>query len=149
MYFPAHKKKDSQSGVEKPNELALRVLVLDDEPHICSVVEKALTREGHEVFCVSTGKAALRAYDKAEEFGRSFDVLLFDLDVRGGMRGDETLSRIREKNPKVKAIVTTGYVDDTVLENYLEHGFCGILTKPFRIAHLTSTIERLGNKNRS
>jgi CheY-like chemotaxis protein/nitrogen-specific signal transduction histidine kinase len=149
LYFPAHKKKDSQSGVEKPNELAQRVLVLDDEPHICSVVEKALTREGHEVFCVSTGKAALRAYDKAEEFGRSFDVLLFDLDVRGGMRGDETLSRIREKNPKVKAIVTTGYVDDTVLENYLEHGFCGILTKPFRIAHLTSTIERLGNKNRS
>ena len=75
-------------------------------------------------------------------------MLLFDLDVRGGMRGDETLSRIREKNPKVKAIVTTGYVDDTVLENYLEQGFCGILTKPFRIAHLTSTIERLGNKNR-
>ena len=149
LYLPAHKKKDSQSSVEKSNELALRVLVLDDEPHICSVIEKALTREGHEVFCVSTGRAALRAYDKAEEFGRSFDVLLFDLDVRGGMRGDETLSRIRAKNPKVKAIVTTGYVDDTVLENYLEHGFCGILTKPFRIAHLTSTIERLGNKNRS
>ena len=95
---------------------------------------------------MSTGKAALRAYDKAEEFGHPFDVLLFDLDVRGGMRGDQTLSQIRAKNPEVKAIVTTGYVDDNVLENYLEHGFSGILTKPFRIAHLTSTIERLGHQ---
>ena len=140
-------KDNYQPSGEKSNDSALRVLVLDDEPHICSMVEKALTREGHEVFCVSTGKAALRAYDKAEEFGRSFDVLLFDLDIRGGMRGDETLSQIRSKNPEVKAIVTTGYVDDTVLENYLEHGFCGILTKPFRISHLTSTIERLGHQN--
>ena len=147
LYLPANNKNDFQPSGEKSNKLALRVLVLDDEPHICSMVEKVLTREGHEVFCVSTGKAALRAYDKAEEFGRSFDVLLFDLDIRGGMRGDETLSQIRAKNPEVKAIVTTGYVDDTVLENYLEHGFCGILTKPFRISHLTSTIERLGHRN--
>ena len=146
LYFPASSKNDFQASGEKSNDLALRVLVLDDEPHICSMVEKALTREGHEVFCVSTGKAALRAYDKAKEFERPFDVLLFDLDVRGGMRGDETLAQIRAKNPGVKAIVTTGYVDDTVLENYLEHGFCGILTKPFRISHLTSTVERLGHQ---
>ena len=146
LYLPANSKNDFQASGERSNDLALRVLVLDDEPHICSMVEKALTREGHEVFCVSTGKAALRAYDKAEEFERPFDVLLFDLDVRGGMRGDETLAQIRAKNPGVKAIVTTGYVDDTVLENYLEHGFCGILTKPFRISHLTSTVERLGHQ---
>ena len=146
LYLPANSKNDFQASGERSNDLALRVLVLDDEPHICSMVEKALTREGHEVFCVSTGKAALRAYDKAEEFERPFDVLLFDLDVRGGMRGDETLAQIRAKNPEVKAIVTTGYVDDTVLENYLEHGFCGILTKPFRISHLTSTVERLGHQ---
>ena len=47
----------------------------------------------------------------------------------------------------VKAIVTTGYVDDNVLENYLEYGFSGVLTKPFRIAKLISSVERLGNKN--
>ena len=146
LYLPANSKDGIRADDKQSNESALRVLVLDDEPHICSMVEKALTREGHEVFCVSTGKAALRAYDKAEEFGHPFDVLLFDLDVRGGMRGDQTLSQIRSKNPKVKAIVTTGYVDDNVLENYLEHGFSGILTKPFRIAHLTSTIERLGHQ---
>lgn len=129
-------------GSGKP---AMRVLVLDDEPHIRLVLEKALTGAGHEVFCTSTGEEALRAYEKAEDFGRPFDVLLFDLDIRGGMGGRATLERIRAENPGVKAIVTTGYVDDTVLENYLEHGFCGVLCKPFRIEHLTATVERLGS----
>ena len=125
---------------------ALRVLVLDDEPHICAIIERTLRREGHDVYCTATGKAATRAFEKAEEFKRSFDVLILDLDIRGGIGGNETLARIRSIKPNVKAIVTTGYVDDTVLENYLEHGFSGVLTKPFRIEKLISTVERLGNK---
>ena len=99
---------------------------------------------GHEVFCAATGEDALRAFEKADDFGRPFDVLLFDLDIRSGMGGRETLARIRATHPRVKAIVTTGYVDDTVLENYLEHGFCGVLCKPFRLEHLASAVERLG-----
>ena len=126
----------------------MRVLVLDDEPHICAVLEKALTRAGHDVFCTATGESALHAFEKAEDFGRPFDVLLFDLDIRGGMGGNETLARIRADHPDVRAIVTTGYVNDSVLMNYLEHGFCGVLTKPFRIDHLVATVERLGRGNR-
>ena len=88
----------------------------------------------------------MRAFEKAEEFKRSFDVLILDLDIRGGIGGNETLARIRSIKPNVKAIVTTGYVDDTVLENYLEPGFSGVLKKPFRIEKLISTVERLGNQ---
>ena len=123
-------------------------MVLDDEPHICAIIERSLRREGHDVYCTATGKAATRAFEKAEEFKRSFDVLILDLDIRGGIGGNETLARIRSIKPNVKAIVTTGYVDDTVLENYLEHGFSGVLTKPFRIEKLISTVERLGNQGR-
>ena len=126
---------------------SLRVLVLDDEPHICAIVEKSLRMEGHDVYCASTGKAAIRAFEKADDFGRPFDVLILDLDIRGGMGGNETLARIRSMKSNVKAIVTTGYVDDNVLENYLEYGFSGVLTKPFRISKLISTVQRLGNKN--
>ena len=126
---------------------SLRVLVLDDEPHICAIVEKSLRKEGHDVYCTSTGKAAIRAFEKSSDFGKPFDVLILDLDIRGGMGGNETLARIRSIKSNVKAIVTTGYVDDTVLENYLEHGFSGVLTKPFRITKLISTVERLGKTN--
>ena len=147
IYLPA----DDHNALDPEKEShakPMRVLVLDDEPHICAVLEKALTRAGHDVFCTATGESALHAFEKAEDFGRPFDVLLFDLDIRGGMGGNETLARIRADHPDVRAIVTTGYVNDSVLMNYLEHGFCGVLTKPFRIDHLVATVERLGRGNR-
>jgi two-component system cell cycle sensor histidine kinase/response regulator CckA len=145
VYLPAVESGD-QAGVSsaKPSPSGMRVLVLDDEPHIRTVLDKALSGAGHEVYCVATGEEAVRAFYKAEDFGRTFDVLLFDLDIRGGMGGRQTLERIRSTHPGVRAIVTTGFVDDEVLENYLEHGFCGVLCKPFRLEHLTAAVERLG-----
>ncbi len=148
IYLPANEDHAPPAPALDCNVKPMRVLVLDDEPHICAVLERALTRAGHDVFCAATGETALRAFEKAEDFGRPFDVLLFDLDIRGGMGGNETLARIRADHPEVRAIVTTGYVNDSVLMNYLEHGFCGVLTKPFRIDHLVSTVERLGRGNR-
>ncbi len=144
LYLPVAE-GGNERGASTPNEKAMRVLVLDDEPHILTMLERALAAGGHDVFSAATGEDAYRAFEKAVDFGRPFDVLLFDLDIRGGMGGRETLARIRATHPEVKAIVTTGYVDDTVLENYLEHGFCGVLRKPFRLEHLTATIERLGS----
>ena len=143
VYLPAQP-TGLEVGKAEAKPQGLRVLVLDDEPHILSMLEKALGSAGHEVFCASNGEDAYRAFVKAEDFGRPFDVLLFDLDIRGGMGGRETLERIRASRPKVKAIVTTGYVDDVVLENYLEHGFSGVLCKPFRLEHLAAAVERLG-----
>ena len=148
IYLPVADDEVPSPPAKAEGVKAMRVLVLDDEPHICAVLEKALARAGHDVFCAATGEMALRAFEKAEDFGRPFDVLLFDLDIRGGMGGNETLARIRADHPDVRAIVTTGYVNDSVLMNYLEHGFCGVLTKPFRIDHLIATVERLGSGNR-
>lgn len=146
VYLPAAEQGSRPTGIveQAPSAGAMRVLVLDDEPHIRLVLEKALGAAGHEVYCVGTGEEALRAFHKADDFGRGFDVLLFDLDIRGGMGGRQALERIRSTHPGVRAIVTTGFVDDEVLENYLEHGFCGVLCKPFRLEHLTSAVERLG-----
>ncbi len=147
IYLPAAEDAAQFPEAKQAGVAPMRVLVLDDEPHICAVLEKALTRAGHDVFCAATGELALSAFEKAEDFGRPFDVLLFDLDIRGGMGGNETLARIRADHPEVRAIVTTGYVNDSVLMNYLEHGFCGVLTKPFRIDHLIAAVERLGSGN--
>ena len=146
VFLPATLSAREPSDTSLMNSSSLRVLVLDDEPHICAIVEKSLQKQGHDVYCASTGKAAMRAFEKSEEFNRPFDVLILDLDIRGGMGGNETLSRIRSIEPNVKAIVTTGFVDDLVLENYLEHGFSGVLTKPFRISKLIATVEKLGNQ---
>ena len=120
-----------------------RILFLDDESDIRVVVQHALESHGFEVYCARTGEEAIEVFNRAADFGKPFDLALLDLQIRGGIGGVETLNALREAHPKVRAVVTSGFVDDTVLSNYLEHGFLGVLAKPFRIDQLISVVSEL------
>jgi len=120
-----------------------RILFLDDEPEIRLMVERALGSQGFEVYCAATGEEAIKAYKRSEDFGKPFDLLLLDLEIRGGLGGRETLGLLRDENPKIRAVVTTGFVEDSVLANYMDHGFCGVLAKPFRVEQLISVVSSL------
>ncbi len=117
-----------------------RVLFMDDEPEIREVVRIALSRHGFEVYCAADGREAISVYEKSREFGEPFHVLLFDLEVRGGLGGREAIQQLRRKHPHVKAIVTSGYSDEKILENHREAGFSGVLKKPFRIERLVAVV---------
>ena len=56
-----------------------------------------------------------------------------DLTVPGGMGGLEAVARLREIDPEVRAIVSSGYSSDPVLANFRAHGFCGVIAKPYQI----------------
>jgi len=126
-----------------------RILFLDDEADIRLVVKHALESHGFEVYCAETGEEAIDVYNKADDFGKPFDLALLDLQIRGGLGGVETLTKLREDYPKIRAVVTSGFVDDTVLSNYLEHGFLGVLAKPFRIDQLISVVSELATNGKS
>jgi PAS domain S-box-containing protein len=126
-----------------------RVLFLDDEADIRTVVRHALESHGFEVYCAQTGEEAIAVYNKADDFGKPFDLVLLDLQIRGGLGGVETLTALRQKHPKIRAVVTSGFVDDAVLSNYLEHGFLGVLAKPFRIEQLVSVVSELATNGKS
>lgn len=130
------------NGLRKVGE-GKRILFLDDEPHIRLVVEKALSSHGYEVYCASTGEEAIKAFKRALDFGKPFDMLLLDLEIRGGLGGCDTLGIIREDHPNVRAIVTTGFVNDAVLSNHRDFGFCGVLAKPFRVDQLVACVGQL------
>ena len=121
-----------------------RVLFMDDEPDIRTIVEKILTSHGFDVICTSTGEEAIEAYYEAFDDDHPFDVILLDLEVVGGMGGKDTIAVLRQDFPNIKAIVTTGYLDDVVLSNHREHGFSGVLTKPFQMEDLVSALRILG-----
>ena len=126
-----------------------RVLFLDDEADIRTVVKHALESHGFEVYCAETGEEAIAVYNKADDFGKPFDLVLLDLQIRGGLGGVGTLKALRQKHPKIRAVVTSGFIDDTVLSNYLEHGFLGVLAKPFRIDQLISVVSELATNGKS
>ncbi len=121
-----------------------KVLFMDDEPEIREVVEKILTSHDFQITCTSCGEEAVEAYYKSIDEGGPFDILLLDLEVNGGMGGKDTVAILRQDFPNIKAVVTTGYLDDAVLSNHREHGFSGVLTKPFQIDDLVSVLRILG-----
>ncbi|HEX2749107.1 MAG TPA: response regulator, partial [Verrucomicrobiales bacterium] len=72
-----------------------------------------------------------------------FDLILVDLDVRGGMGGQEAVARLKGEFPSIKALLTTGYIDDVLMDTYRDHGFLGVIPKPFHFDRLVEAIGRI------
>ncbi|MCU0792408.1 MAG: response regulator [Opitutaceae bacterium] len=87
------------------------------------------------------GEEALQLYRRYLAVKRPYDAVLLDLTVIGGMGGEECFKRLRELDPEVRAIVTSGYDDDEMVRRYLDMGFVGYITKPYRVGDLARTLK--------
>ncbi len=123
-----------------------RILVMDDEEIIREVVAEMLEMLGCEVVCVGDGEALLQVYQEGQERGRGFDVVLMDLTIPGGMGGREAIKKLRELDPRVRAIVSSGYSEDPVMADFKSYGFDGMVPKPYRIESLVEVIGALKQK---
>ncbi len=117
-----------------------RVLVMDDEHQILTVVAKMLEHIGQEVEVATDGAEVTEFYQKAMNSGRRFDAVILDLTIPGGMGGCETMERLLEIDPNVKGIVSSGYSNDPVLSNYRDYGFSSVASKPYRLHELQSVL---------
>jgi DNA-binding NtrC family response regulator len=79
-----------------------RVLVIDDQESIRSVVRRALEQDGHEVFDANEGELGMEILES-----QSFDVVITDIFMPG-QDGIVTLRQIRKRFPAVKVIVISG-----------------------------------------
>jgi CheY-like chemotaxis protein len=120
-----------------------RVLVMDDDELIRNIGCAMIEALGHEPVCVSDGGEAIERFRHGLQAGNPFDVVILDLTVKGGMGGEEAISRLLEIDPKVKAVVSSGYADSSVVANYREHGFSAILNKPYRAEALRECLNSL------
>jgi signal transduction histidine kinase/CheY-like chemotaxis protein len=113
-----------------------RLLVMDDDDSLRTALKRILTALGYEVEGARDGAEAIALYEAAVESGRGFDAVLLDLTVSGGMGGVEAAARLREWDPAAKLIVSSGYSDAPVMSHYREHGFDGVLPKPWTLVQL-------------
>ena len=72
--------------------------------------------------------------------GERFDVVILDLTIPGGMGGGETIQELREIDPFVKAIVSSGYSTDPIMADYAEYGFSDVIANPYRMRDLSETL---------
>jgi len=113
-----------------------RVLVMDDEVVILELVREMLELMGYEVEVAKDGQEAVNRYMASQRGKQPFSAVIMDLTIPEGMGGKEAIRRLREFDPGVKAIVSSGYSYDPVMANFREYGFSGVIPKPYVMEEL-------------
>jgi PAS domain S-box-containing protein len=142
VYLPASKEEFLRNGEKqrRPTVGTGKILLMDDEEMIRSTAKDILRHIGYTAEVACDGAEAIELYARAKEAGESFDAVILDLTVPGGLGGKETIRRLREVDPEVVAIVSSGYSTDPILSNFTTYGFCGVIAKPYRIEELNQVL---------
>jgi two-component system cell cycle sensor histidine kinase/response regulator CckA len=127
---------------EEPVKGKGRILLMDDEEVVRHSAAAQLEFLGYQVDLVEDGNKLLKKFTEEKKLGNTYDLVILDLTIPGGMGGEKTMQLLRDIDPNVKAIVSSGYSDNPVMANYQEYGFCGVITKPYLIEELSKEIKR-------
>jgi PAS domain S-box-containing protein len=144
VYLPAYKEKTfaERTGKENPiNTGNCRVLYMDDENALRNVAGEMLNHLGYDVAFARDGAEAIKMYSEATSSKKPFDIVIMDLTIPDGMGGAEAVQKLREMDPGVKAIVSSGYTNDPIIKDFKKYHFSGVIAKPFDVDELVRVIE--------
>ena len=129
----------TQAATEPSNtEHRGTVLVVDDEEIVRNFAKTALTRAGYEVFLANNGLEAIAFY---KENSDKVDVVLLDITMPE-LGGRETHAQLRELDPNVRVVFSSGYTYEDESEFSFTENAQGFIQKPYRITDLIATIAR-------
>ena len=117
-----------------------RVLVMDDQQAVQRMVCRILDRMEFKHEVSADGATAVELYRQAMERGEPFDLVILDLTVPTGLGGRETIQLLKEVDPSVQAVVSSGYANDPVMASYQDYGFAGVLAKPYTFKQFQALI---------
>jgi PAS domain S-box-containing protein len=144
IYLPASKKeiiedkklptltKDYFKGTET-------VLLVDDEAMVLEVGEKYLQKLGYNVQVAASGNEAIEIYKKNKD---EIELVILDM-IMPGMGGEKTFERLREMNPDVKVLLSSGYSINGKAAEILERGCNDFIQKPFKLIDLSHKIRSI------
>ncbi len=149
FYLPVDSEAEEMDslGLSRDQEIiesaAPRILVLEDDPLVRSLITRNLSTQGFEVVESAEGSETVRLYQEAMGEGRTFDLVILDLSIPNGMGGVRTMEKLRGMDPGVVAIVSSGYSDDPVMAKPAAYGFTAVLPKPYEPADMLRLVRNV------
>ncbi len=142
--LPACEKKiiDEKKPLEGTIRGSEAVLLVDDEDIIVDIGKKNLEKLGYKVITARNGKEAVELYQKNQG---NIDVVVLDM-IMPEMGGGETYDKLKEINPDVKVILSSGYSIEGQASEILKRGCDGFIQKPFRMKQLSGKINEVLEK---
>ena len=116
----------------------IHILILDDDPHTCAVIQAALANRDFVVEVVSD-PAAVESTLAARPHGYHLVVLDY---VLPGLEAEQVFGWIRDHQPEANVVVVTGYPSVDSAINCLRAKTCDYLTKPFQVEQLREIVYR-------
>ena len=142
LYLPAVANQAVEVQTPLASELSSgdgAVLVIDDEATVRNFAEAALTKMGYRVLLAENGQSGLEMLQSSQE---KISAVLLDFSM-SVMDGEEALERIREIDPHLPVIISTGFSVNTELERLTKKGATAFLPKPFTASQLSTTLYRI------
>jgi two-component system cell cycle sensor histidine kinase/response regulator CckA len=149
IYLPAFggkTPKEKNAVVETAVRGEGRILVMDDDEIIREMLGKMLTLAGYEIELTRDGAEAIERYTEAKVAKKTFDAVIMDLTIPGGMGGKEAITKLLEIDPHAKVIVSSGYATDPIMSNFKKYGYSAVVTKPYNAAQIEKTLQSLLKK---
>ncbi len=147
IYLPKAKKNNNDLIEINKDDIILKgqgnILYMDDDEIILEMAEKTLKFLGYNVDLAKNGYSAIEKYEKAKNENNPYDCVILDLTIPGSLGGKETIKHLLTLDPKIKAIVTSGYSNDRVLSNFKNYGFKGVVIKPFTIKKFSEILNSI------
>jgi DNA-binding NtrC family response regulator len=127
----------AEPGWDREQPENFRVLLVEDEDLMRSIIAQLLRREGYEIFEAGAAGAALAIFEREK-----IDLAIIDLNLSGGGNGLELLGKIHELDPEVMGIIVTAYASVESAVEALRQGAYDYITKPFANDHLKAVVRK-------
>ena len=129
-----------QTRVATPENMARRVLVVDDEPTVCDTISRVLVMDQYQVETVSSGQEALDAFQRG-----TFDLIIVDYAMPD-MKGDKLAAAIKTLAPQQPIIMITGHGEALRFAGNFPLAVDLVISKPFTLQEFREAVRRLAGK---
>ncbi len=141
LYIPATKEEPSKQPEQLQEDLTFQgaVIIYDDEEIVKEILSEMLTTMGFEVVTTGSSQKCIEEISNRAKAGNPYKLAFLDVTVYGDRSGFELIGNLKLTSPETKFVVMSGYM----VESPEEHGFDGVLQKPFKFEQIQSLLRRV------